>query len=308
MELARLAAGAELDEIAAVLRADGCVVVEGLALEDVAAAGRELAPHMAAVPFGEGNFHGVCAKNVEGLVGKSAAAHRLMLHPTVLALADRLLLPHCVRYQLNYTGIMHLEPGAKAQELHRDGDLYPFRNPCPPTILAAMWAASDFTGENGATLLVPGSHLWEHERRPVAGEIVAAAMAAGSLLLYLGGLIHGGGANVSRHERRTGIAIQYSLGWLRQEENLHLAVPPALAKTLPDRLARLVGYQFGGPFCGFVNGDDPHRLIEDAPGGPRCHSTPELDRADARLARLRWGDVAPVATPEGRPAAEGGPA
>ncbi len=299
MKLARLAAGAGLDEIAAILHADGCVAVERLAPETVAAAGRELAPHMAAVPFGAGNFHGACAKNVEGLVGKSAAAHRLILHETVLALADRLLLPHCVRYQLNYTGIMHLEPGAKAQELHRDGDLYPFRHPCPPTILAAMWAASDFTAENGATLLVPGSHLWAHERRPLAGDIVAAAMPAGSLLLYLGGLIHGGGANTSRHHRRTGIAIQYSLGWLRQEENLHLAVPPALAKTLPDRLARLVGYQFGGPFCGFVNGDDPHRLIEDTPLSPRCHSTPELDRADARLPRLRWGDIQAVPTPEG---------
>lgn len=297
MELARMEAGTPPEALAAILRADGCVVVERLAAETVARAGRELAPHMAAVPFGPGNFHGACAKNVEGLVGKSEAAHRLILHDLALALCDRLLLPNCVRYQLNYTGIMHLEPGAAAQELHRDGDLYPFRHPCPPTILAAMWAASDFSADNGATLLAPGSHLWEHERRPTPHEVVAAAMPAGSLLLYLGGLIHGGGANVSRDDRRTGIAIQYSLGWLRQEENLHLAVPPALAKTLPDRLARLVGYEFGGPFCGFVNGDDPHRLLEEAPLSQRCHSTPELDEADARLPRLRWGDLEPVPTP-----------
>ena len=74
-------------------------------------------------------------------------------------------------------------------------------------------------------------------------------------------------------------------------------MPPALAKTLPDRLARLVGYEFGGPFCGFVNGDDPHRLLEEAPLSQRRHSTPELDEADASLPRLRWGDLEPVPTP-----------
>ncbi len=121
-------------------------------------------------------------------------------------------------------------------------------------------------------------------------------MKAGSALFYLGGLIHAGGPNISDIQC-TGISAQYSLGWLRQEENLHLAVPPEMVRTLPDRLARLVGYEFGGPFTGFVNGDGPHRLIKDAPQSERCHSYPELNEAASKINRFRWGDIEPVATP-----------
>ncbi len=297
MELGRVDAKTPIDAIAEIVATDGCVVIERLASGPVARARDELAAHIEATPFGPGNFHGAFAKNVEGLVGKSGAAHGLIVHDTVLGLCDRLLLPNCVRYQANYTGVMHLEPGARAQELHRDGDIYPFRHPCPTAIVAAMWAGTDFTASNGATVVAPGSHLWEHGRRARAHECVPAEMPQGSVLVYVGGAIHGGGANAS-DAPRTGIAVQYSLGWLRQEENLHLAVPPALAKTLPDRLARLVGYEFGGPFVGFVHGDDPHRLIEDAPLGERRHTTPDLNAAAGALRRLRWGDIEPAPTPE----------
>ncbi len=297
MEVPRAAGSTPPDELADAIAEHGCVIIENLADETVARAAGELERHIRQAPLGPGNFHGDFAKNVEGLVGRSAAVHDLMIDETVLALADRLLLPNCVRYQINYTGIMHLEPGAGAQELHRDGDMYPFRHPSPPTIMATMWAGTEFTADNGGTLLAPGSHLWEDERRAGAAEVVAAAMPAGSALVYLGGLIHGGGANASDRSR-TGIAVQYSLGWLRQEENLHLAVPPGLARTLPDRLARLVGYDFGGPFCGFVHGDDPHRLIEDEPLGGRRHSTPELDEAAAAVNRWRWGEIEPVTKPK----------
>jgi ectoine hydroxylase-related dioxygenase (phytanoyl-CoA dioxygenase family) len=294
--LKRVSAETSVDALHEIIEADGCVVVEHAAPTLVERARRELARHIDETPFGPGNFHGVFAKNVEGLVGKSEAAHALMIHDTVMALCERVLLPHCIRFQLNYTGIMHLEPGAKRQDLHRDGGIYPFRHPSPPTILATMWAGTDFTADNGATRLVPGSHRWEHERTARDHEVVAAAMPAGSLLFYTSGVLHGGGSNTAT-TRRTGISVQYSLGWLRQEENLHLAVPPELARTLPDRLARLIGYEFGGPFLGFVHGDDPHRLIEPPREGERVHSLPELNDASRALTRLRFGDVPAEPTP-----------
>ncbi len=296
MMLQKVSPDTSLDAMSAIIESDGCLVIENLAPDLVARAKAELDDHIEAAPFGPGNFAGEHAKNVEGLVGKSQAAHHLIIHDTVMALCDRILLPNCVRYQVNYTGIMHLEPGTVAQHVHRDGDMYPFRHPCPPAILATMWAGTDFTKANGGTQIVPGSHLWEHGRQARPDEIEYAEMPAGSILVYLGGLIHGGGANIS-NTKRTGISVQYSLGWLRQEENLHFAVPPELAKTLPDRLARLVGYDFGGPFCGFVHGDDPHRLIEDTPLSERCHTYPELNDRAASLQRFRWGDIEPAPTP-----------
>ncbi len=299
MALQRVSADTSIDRAAEIIAPDGCVVIERLAPGLVARAKAELGDWIDWTPFGPGNFVGEHAKNVESLVGKSNAAHELMIHDTILALCDHVLLPNCVRYQLNYTGIMHLEGGTKAQDLHRDGGIYPFRHPQPPTILATMWAGTDFTAENGGTRLVPGGHLWEHERKPRDDEVIATDMPAGSVVIYLGGAIHAGGANTT-NTIRTGISVQYSLGCLRQEENLHLSVPPTLAQTLSDRLARLVGYELRAPFTGVVHDDAPHRLIEDVPLDERCHTRPELDAASCNLERFTWGNVAPVPTPDRR--------
>jgi ectoine hydroxylase-related dioxygenase (phytanoyl-CoA dioxygenase family) len=221
----------------------------------------------------------------------------MAIHPVVMALADIVLQPHCVRYQLNFSGIMQLLPGARAQDVHRDGDLYPFRHPCPPMSMPTMWALTDFTDDNGATWVVPGSHRWAEDRDPTADEIVHAAMPAGSLLVYLGGTIHGGGANVTPSSIRTGLAFQYSLGWLRQEENQYLTNPPEVARTYPERLQRLIGYDYGAPYLGFVDGDTPQRLLRDEHDGPRNRTTPEVDALASRMNRHRWGDIEPEPTP-----------
>ena len=275
---------------------DGYVIIERLAPDLTDQALAELTPAIEAAPTGHTDFLGAGTKRVGGLLRRSSAARAMAIHPVVLALADAVLQPHCVRYQLNYSGIMHLLPGANAQELHRDGDLYPFRHPCPPMLMPTMWSLTDFTVENGATSLVPGSHRWEEARDPNAGEVIAAVMPAGSLLVYLGGTIHGGGTNVSQ-SLRTGLALQYSLAWLRQEENQYLANPPEIARVYPERLQRLIGYDYGAPYLGFVDGDSPQRLLQPEHDGPRDRTTPEIDALAARMQRHRWGNVEPVPTP-----------
>jgi ectoine hydroxylase-related dioxygenase (phytanoyl-CoA dioxygenase family) len=295
----RFPASAPLDDLAAALERDGYVIVERLAPTLTANALAELGPHIAAAPAGHSDFLGRRTKRLGGLFRKSTAAQALATHPTVLALADAVLLPHCARYQLNFSGIMHLMPGAEPQALHRDGIIYPFLHPCPPTQMPAMWALTDFTAENGATQVVPGSHLWEHDRRPAAEEVLAAAMPAGSVLVYTSGILHGGGRNVSDVDR-TGMALQYSLGWLRQEENQYLANPPEVARAYPERLQRLIGYDYGGPYLGFVDGDDPHRLLEEGYTGPAERTSPEVAAAAEKVEWLRWGDIRPVPTPARR--------
>ena len=294
--LQRFPASASADELAGALERNGYVIVERLAVDLAERARGELAPHIESAPVGHSPFLGLRTKRVGAMFRRSLAARELATHPTLLALADRVLLPHCARYQLNYSGIMHLMPGAGAQSLHRDGILYPFLHPCPPTLMPAMWALSDFTAENGGTHVVPGSHLWEHDRQPFADEIVAAAMPAGSVLVYTSGLLHGGGPNRSNVDR-TGMALQYSLGWLRQEENQYLANPPEVARAYPERLQRLIGYDFGGPYLGFVHGGDPHRLLEDSPTGIPDRSSSEVSAAAANVQWLRWGEVRAVPTP-----------
>ena len=188
----------------------------------------------------------------------------LVLNPVITEMVERMLLPYCVRYQLNYDGIMHLMPGETPQDLHRDGFLYPFRHPAPPYTIACMWAQTEFTRENGGTCLIPGSHLWEQERKPRVEEVVQAAMPAGSVVIHTGGLYHGAGANRS-NAPRTGISLQYNYAWLRQELNMYLTYPPEVARTFPDEVQRLIGYDFAAPYLGFVDGGSPQTLLKDTP-------------------------------------------
>ena len=262
----------------------GYLIIEELAVDLARQTHAELIPHIENAPFGHDEFLGARTKRLGGVLKKSIAARALVTHPVVLVLAESVLLNYATNYQLNFSGVMHLEPGADAQPLHRDGDLYPLSHLGITTLMPTMWALSEFDSSNGGTQLVPGSHLWPDERRPLPQETVNAEMPAGSVLIYLGGTIHGGGTNHS-HRARTGLALQYSLGWLRQEENQYLAHPPEVARDFSEQLRRLIGYDYGGSYLGFVNGDDPHRLFEPNYDGPAMRSTPAIDDAKAALPR-----------------------
>ena len=285
---AHFQADADAGAIGMAVEQDGYAIIEGLIdqsqVDELAA---QLTPHIDTVQAGGSPFLGEKTKRLVGLFSRSPAAQLLAIHPLIMAVADHVLLPYCVRYQINYSGVMHLLPGQHAQPLHRDGRCYPFANPSPPTTLATMWAVDTFTPLNGATLLIPGSHLWNDAREPKENELIVAGMSPGSVLLYTGGVLHGGGANQST-EPRTGVAVHYSLGWLRQVENQYLAADKESVKKMPERLQRLMGYDYGGPFLGMVGGDDPHRVLtkqsEDSTG---WRSSDELEAAHAGIRKLR---------------------
>jgi len=253
----------------------------------------ELDPFIEAVQLDGTPFLGARTKRVSGLFTKSRMIQQMAIHPLVLGVADRVMLPWCVRYQYTFGGVMHLLPGEGSQELHRDGYFYPFRHPAPPLILGCMWAIDDFTAENGATSTVPGSNTWPAERKARPEEVVPAVMPAGSGLLYTSAMIHGGGQNRS-DGARCGVNLQYSLGWLRQQENQTLACPPEVARDFPERLQRLIGYDIFGPYLGFVASDDPHRLLEEPdPTRPRRRTDDEIDARHIAIHKLTVGDTTP---------------
>ncbi len=283
--------------IARALDDAGYVVIENMMTpNDLANLRGELEPHFAATKTGETGFLGGHTKRFNNLFMRAPTTRRMVLHPLLLAAADHLLLPWCARYHVTYTGVMHLMPDESAQALHRDAFFYPFRNPGPVTQQGSLWAVTDFTAENGATRVVPGSHRWEEERQPEPDEIIAAEMPAGSALIYAHNIIHGGGANRTELPR-TAVALNFSLGWLRQQENQFLTLPPDKAKDLPEQLQRLIGYDFGAPFMGAVNGQNPHALLEEPGGEPGLRNDPELDRAYRE--RINWLKAEAVPPPPG---------
>lgn len=249
--LVHLPADTDVATLMAVLRRDGAVIVDALISDDaMAALAHEVAPYVAATPTGRDDFTGAKTTRTGALVARSPATRALIVHPLIKAAADALLLPFCERWQLHLTQVIRIMPGQKAQAIHRDrwawgthlGHLEPQLN--------TIWAVTDFTEENGATQVVPGSLDWPDARLPERHEIVRATMRRGSVLIYTGGVFHGGGAN-SGSTDRIGLNLTYTLGWLRQEENQYLACPPEIARTLEPELQALIGYAMGSYALGY---------------------------------------------------------
>ena len=154
-------------------------------------------------------------KRLVGVLNKLPSLRSLTIHPVTNQLCNHHLGNNCERFQLHVATALVVGPGAREQVLHREEDPFDyFPVPRPNLVIASMAAISDFTTDNGGTLLVPGSHKWDAERVASPNEIVAAEMKAGSMLFWLGGTLHGAGANVTEAWRQ-GVILSYSLGWLR---------------------------------------------------------------------------------------------
>jgi len=266
-QVRKVHAGEKPEVINAILEEDGCIVIgnvlDGQELDQL---GSELRPHFEATPCCTGDFYGHATRRVSSLIAKSPLCRTMAVHPVILSVMDEFLLRGCRQYQLNLTQAIQIGPGEPQQMMHPDDPLFPFVHPGYEAMINCMWAVDEFTPDNGATHLVPGSHKWERaglipDRQPEADEITQGAMPAGSVLIYFGSLLHCGGANRTA-KPRAGVVLSYCQGWLRQSENQYLAVPLELARTLPERLQRLLGYFVHEPNLGQIEGRDPIELLQ----------------------------------------------
>jgi ectoine hydroxylase-related dioxygenase (phytanoyl-CoA dioxygenase family) len=259
--------GEKFGTINEILEEQGCIVIENM-LDDAGYAALEdrIRPLLDATAPCQGNFYGFATKRLSGLIAKSKACRQMSVEPHILAVMDEFLLRSCRAYQLSLTQAIQIGPGEPQQLIHADDLMFSFEHPGREAMINCMWAVDDFTKENGATLLVPGSHKWPRDRAPEPHEITQGEMSKGSVLIYFGSLLHAGGANRT-DTSRTGIVISYCLGWLRQAENQYLAVPPDIARALPEELQRLLGYFVHKPNLGSIEGQDPIRMLKEGQSG-----------------------------------------
>lgn len=241
----------DVDAVLTAIERDGAVILRNAipppALDVLR---REVWPYIEATAPGRDDFAGRLTTRTGALVARSPACRELILHPLVLEAAKRFLAPYCERIQLHLSQVIRLRPGQGAQALHRDRWAWGTHLAHIEPQFNSIWALTDFTAENGATCVAPGSTSWPDERRPKPEELTQAVMPRGSVLLYTGSVFHGGGANRSA-EDRIGINLTYALGWLRQEENQYLSCPPEIARELPEPLQRLLGYAMGSYALGY---------------------------------------------------------
>ncbi|HEX7036773.1 MAG TPA: phytanoyl-CoA dioxygenase family protein [Pseudomonadales bacterium] len=274
MELTSLDPDATVQEILQHIERDGGVIVRSyLSADRVDGILVELDYYIRnTVPFPD-DFSGHQTARTGGLVARSRGVRELLVDPRMLGVATSFLEPYTDKIQLNLTQIIRLMPGQPAQALHRDRFIWGRQLPrdIEPQ-LNTIWAMTDFTAENGATRVVPGSHRWDWDREPQPSEVVQAVMPKGSVLFYTGSVIHGGGANRSAAER-IGMNLTYSNAWLRQEENQYLSCPPEVAAHFDPELRALLGYTMANYALGY------YAPIDFIPGTPGT-CPPELAFAD----------------------------
>ncbi|MBD3818158.1 phytanoyl-CoA dioxygenase family protein [Brevundimonas diminuta] len=252
----------DIDRLAARFLDDGYLIIPNAAPAAVFdRVCRELDPHFQAGRFGQGPFYGAETKRFGSVLRRSPSLADLVLDPTLYGVVEAVLGGWCANLQLNLTQAIEIHPGAPVQVPHRDQDMWGGAKGEMQFMVNVMWALDDFTLENGATRVWPGSHRTPQDEMLPEGEAISAVMPRGSALLFLGSTLHSGGANRSTAPRR-GLIVSYCLGWLKPWENQWLAYPPAIARTFSPELAALVGYRQHLPSLGNFEGQCPSVLLK----------------------------------------------
>ncbi|MFZ0667118.1 MAG: phytanoyl-CoA dioxygenase family protein [Acidimicrobiales bacterium] len=203
-------------------------------------------------------FEGLRTTRIYNLLVHGPLYEQIPLHPNVLPIVEKVLDPGLLISSLSSISIGTDE---KAQPIHSDDQLIALPKPHPPLICNTMWAITDFTDANGATRLVPGTHLAANSPSFTERyESIPAEMNKGDVLIWVGSLWHGGGANTT-DTRRVGIAMNYCAGYIRQQENQQLGIPHDVVERFPRRLQDLVGYSIYNGLIGHIDKQHPGKLL-----------------------------------------------
>lgn len=256
------------------LRRDGYSIIEDfLSSADLQAVREGLAPHLDRYS-GRNNFEGHKTERVYTLVARGAIFERITEDVRVLALLDRLLQPG---YLLTASQAIRIHPGETPQPIHYDDQFYRIARPRPAISVSTIVAVDPFTADNGGTDMLPGSHLWSDAelagvydgfdadapvRRDLQARLVATQMPAGACVVFLGTLLHRGGANRS-NAARLAFSNQYCEPWARTQENYFLGVPATLARHMSSRVQQLLGYDIWPPFMGHVSASHPLKALRE---------------------------------------------
>ena len=208
------------------------------------------------------SFEGEQTWRIYNLLVHGDLYERIPVHPNVLPVVEGVLDAGCLVSSLSSIAIC---PGETGQPMHADDQLIPLPKPHPAIVCNTMWAITEFTRDNGATRIIPGSHLRDRSPDPAARYegVIPAEMPRGSVLVYHGSLWHKGGANKTDH-RRVGIAMNYCAGYLRQQENQQLGIPREIAQGFSPRLRELAGYGVYRGLIGHIDKQSPLSLLDAA--------------------------------------------
>lgn len=188
---------------------------------------------------------------------------RLVQHKRVLEIIEEILGPDML---LSSVTANITQPGNIAQLLHTDQQYV--REPWPhPVTVNVLWMLDEFTEENGATRVIPRSHLIGVAPKGVELPTIPVTGPAGGAVLLDGRLWHGSGANTTEDRTRAAILAYYCSPFIRQQENVFRSLKPEIRRELTPELRRLLGYDVWSGL-GVVNGFPRHWLGTTQRSGP----------------------------------------
>ncbi|HLK23572.1 MAG TPA: phytanoyl-CoA dioxygenase family protein [Caulobacteraceae bacterium] len=250
------------------MREDGYTIVEGLMDADQIAAFRAGVEPLLGHYRGRNDFEGRTTERVYTLVARGKVYEQIVSDPRLLAILGAFLKPN---FLLSASHAICIYPGEKAQSLHTDDAFYLVPRPRPALAVSVIGAVDDFTAENGATVVLPGTHRWGADEieafrdgrlpKDKIPEPVPLVMPAGSIAAFPGTLVHGAGANRSKAPR-LGYTNQYCEPWLRTQENFYLAVPRDRVAAMAPETQSLLGYSITQPFLGMVTASHPAKTLD----------------------------------------------
>ena len=241
------------------LNQDGYIILEKLFSEETMDALKADVLPRFKHEAGRNNFEGLATQRLYSMMAETDIANPMVEHPLILGVLDKIFEPN---YLLSQLQVINIHPNEAAQPLHYDDGFYPWPRPRRALGAATIIAVDEFTENNGATVVIPQSHLWG-DRIPEETDIktsLKAVMPKGSVLFFLGTLWHGGGANKTTSPRMC-LTAQYCAPFCRTQENFSLSIPKTRVKTFSENIQRLLGYSIHPPFMGMVEGKHPRRVL-----------------------------------------------
>ena len=256
-KLQQVPASSGRDAILAALRSDGAVIIKQLFTPDqVRRLNDEVQPALEKLRVGSKHteewvkeFFGDNTKRLNGVVGLSSAfRHDFLDNELIHQLCEAIYLDDAGGYWMNSAQVIDIGPGSKAQPLHRDQWQFPIFTHCGPDAPEAsvnfVVALTDFTDENGATRVIPGSHKWaDLSQNGSPEDTIPAEMQVGDACFITGKVVHGGGANRTEDFTRRGITLVFQCSYLTPEEAYPFLVDKEVVRTMSPRAQRMVGFR-----------------------------------------------------------------
>ncbi|CAI6340159.1 unnamed protein product [Periconia digitata] len=284
MSIQRIPYDAPRADFVAALEKDGCVIVTNFTTSSVLEKARsEVQPYLdeGSPNSTVGALNGA-TKTCTRLIGRSKTVReKFFSDPLYQDMTTRFLSLTTTCYYnstpstntcpplLSISITMDSRPGTSSQKLHRDDKNHHARHtaaskytPNRDLLLGLFVPDCDTTRANGATRVVPGSHLWGDDVPDFdAAQVVDAEMKQGEAFMMLGSLYHGAGEYSLREGNRMVHIMFCCCGNLRQEEISYLSYGMEEVKGYSALVRERLGWVQSEPNLGWVDLKGPEALL-----------------------------------------------